>query len=394
MNCGLLQRVDSERYRLRNVENLMTPALVVYPEIVTENIDLTLRLLEGYPNRWRPHLKTVKIESIVRRLVERGVVHVKCATTLEVSTALAAGAEDVLLAHLPIGANAARLRAIAGSHSRAAISALVECPAHVDQWKGSEIGLFIDVNAGMNRTGIGERQVEDVISLARYIQGCGLSFRGLHYYDGHLYAYPDMNEREVVAHQGYRQAVTLIEALDAEGLAVEELVTAGTPAFPASISFEPFREASFMHRVSPGTVLFGDINSFRELPELREYRPAALVVSTVISQPTERLVTCDAGHKTVSADAGVPTCCVLGYPEIEPQKPSEEHLPLLVPADGRVPAIGEVLYLVPRHVCPTVNNFDHVLMAVGHSVVVERVQARGREYPLLPGEDSPLRGNP
>jgi D-serine deaminase-like pyridoxal phosphate-dependent protein len=93
-------------------------------------------------------------------------------------------------------------------------------------------------------------------------------------------------------------------------------------------------------------------------------------------------VTCDAGHKSVSADAGVPTCVVLGHPELVAATPSEEHLPLQV-TGGSGTKVGELLYLVPRHVCPTVNNFDYALMArSGRIESVEKVSARGREIPI------------
>ena len=92
---------------------------------------------------------------------------------------------------------------------------------------------------------------------------------------------------------------------------------------------------------------------------------------------------CDAGHKTVSADAGTPTCRVLGHDELTPAKPSEEHLPIDVADTASLPQIGETLYLVPMHVCPTVNNFDHALIVKGGRITaVERVTARGREAPF------------
>jgi D-serine deaminase-like pyridoxal phosphate-dependent protein len=64
-------------------------------------------------------------------------------------------------------------------------------------------------------------------------------------------------------------------------------------------------------------------------------------------------------------------------------KPSEEHLPMQVGDGATAPLIGETLYLVPRHICPTVNNFDHALIVEGGEISdVERVSARGREAPL------------
>jgi D-serine deaminase-like pyridoxal phosphate-dependent protein len=120
----------------------------------------------------------------------------------------------------------------------------------------------------------------------------------------------------------------------------------------------------------------------KQLPGLG-YMPAALVLATVISHPAPGLFTCDAGHKSVSADAGVPTCEVVGRSDLKPMKPSEEHLPIDASASGEVPAIGSHVYLIPRHVCPTVNNFDEALMVVDGEVRnVARVTARGHEGPL------------
>jgi hypothetical protein len=65
------------------------------------------------------------------------------------------------------------------------------------------------------------------------------------------------------------------------------------------------------------------------------------------------------------------------------QTPSEEHLPL-GSGEMRRPQVGETLYLLPRHICPTVNNFDFALLVRnGQIMSVEKVSARGREAPLL-----------
>jgi D-serine deaminase-like pyridoxal phosphate-dependent protein len=80
------------------------------------------------------------------------------------------------------------------------------------------------------------------------------------------------------------------------------------------------------------------------------------------------IITCDAEHKAVSADAGVPTCVAVGHSELTPLSPSEEHLPMAVQAGTAGPQVGEVLYLLPRHVCPTVNNFDCALLVQGGEI--------------------------
>jgi D-serine deaminase-like pyridoxal phosphate-dependent protein len=365
-------------YLIENASELLTPALAIYPDIVGNNIAATLRLLGGDANRWRPHVKTAKLGFIMRRMAERGVAQAKCSTTLELAAACDAGIADVLLAYPVVGANAARVREIADQHRGARISVLVENPAQVAAWKGTRIGIFIDVNPGMDRTGIEQDRLSGILDIARAADAAGLEFRGLHYYDGHISA-TDLREREAQAHRGYGRLMQIAAEIARAGFRVGEVITSGTPAFPCAATYAPFRSAEFVHRVSPGTVVYCDMTSPTQLPAEWGYQPAAVVVATVVSHPKADFLTCDAGHKAVSADAGLPTCEVIGRPDLAPLKPSEEHLP--IQANGGVrPEIGEALYLVPRHVCPTVNNFDDALIVEGNRVVaVERVTARGHE---------------
>ncbi|HXN22108.1 MAG TPA: alanine racemase [Candidatus Dormibacteraeota bacterium] len=379
----LLSRAWIEgEYRIDDLSGVMTPALAIYPEIVRSNIDFTLQLLGADPARWRPHVKTAKLESVMRILVERGVKQFKCATTLELLTACHAGASDILVAYPMTGANAIRARQIAAECPRVQISALVETPAQIANWKGSRVALFVDINPGMNRTGIEQSQFEEILAVVNAIRASGLTFSGLHYYDGHLHT-PDLQQRITEAHRGYDRLIEIVRRLESSGSPVAEVITSGTPAFPATVSYPAFTNASFVHRASPGTVVYGDVSSVGELPSDYRYRPAAIVLSRVVSHPRAGMITCDAGHKTLSVDAGVPNCVVLGHPEFRCCRPSEEHLPMEVSSGIPQPAIGNILYLVPRHVCPTVNNFDHALFVRnGRIESVELVSARGREAPF------------
>jgi D-serine deaminase-like pyridoxal phosphate-dependent protein len=372
--------IPSASYRIEGVETLLTPALAIYPEIVDQNIAATIHLLGGHANRWRPHVKTAKLGFIMRRLAERGVAQAKCSTTVELAAACAAGIKDVLLAYPVVGANAARVVELAQEDRSVQISVLVENPQQVAKWKGAPVGLFIDVNPGMDRTGIEQGHLPAILEVARQIDAAGLRFRGLHYYDGHVSA-PAMEERERVAHSGYDRLMEIVVALERAGFPVAEVITSGTPVFPCAATYKPFRSAAFVHRASPGTVVYNDLTSLMQLPAEWGYQPAAVVVSTVVSHPRENYLTCDAGHKAVSADAGIPTCVPAGRPDLVPLRPSEEHLPMEVRGGSR-PGIGEALYLIPRHVCPTVNNFDDALIIGDHRVTkVEKVTARGHEAP-------------
>ncbi len=367
---------QAERYAFEGVDQIQTPALLIYPEMVEQNIQATLRLVGGDPERWRPHIKTAKLAAVIRQMIGRGVKNFKCSTTLELLTACEAGAEDVLLAFPVTGANARRTAELAQRYSGTQgtrVSVLVEAAEQARQWLGTGIGVFIDVNSGMNRTGVGQELVAEICELAK---GLGDQFRGLHYYDGHV--------KEVgAAHAGYDRLLGLVGALAAAGCKTGEVITSGTPAAPFAMSHAGLGSGLFRHRISPGTVIYNDMTSLGQLTGFGHV-PAALVLTTVVSHPSPGTFTCDAGHKSVSADAGVPTCEVLGRPDFRPLKPSEEHLPMSVGDGACVPAIGCQLYLLPRHVCPTVNNFDDAVVVVAGKVRgMERVTARGHESPLV-----------
>ena len=369
-------------FRVVEAQRMLTPSLLIDRDRVQHNIATTLRLLGGDRNRWRPHVKTTKLGYIMRMLVDAGIGQMKCATSLELSVSCQVGARDVLVAYPLVGANAERVRQVAGQNPSVTVSVLVENDEQVEQWRGTSIGAFIDVNPGMNRTGVPEQQIDAVLRLARLILASGLPFRGLHYYDGHLSKYA-MAERCTHAHPGYEHLFTMVNAMVAAGIEVAEVITAGTPAFPCSLSFSRFSNAPFAHKVSPGTIVYGDATSLVQLPQEYGYLPAAVVMTRVVSHPAPGIITCDAGHKTVSADAGVPTCVVLGHPGLEPLTPSEEHLPMRVAGGTKPPVVGELLYLVPRHVCPTVNNFDHAaIIRSGRLAAIEPVSSRGRERPI------------
>lgn len=372
-----------ERYRVPDVEDVLTPALVVYPEMIAWNMARMLELLGGDANRWRVHVKTAKLNYTLHTLVDRGIRNFKCATTLELLEACRNGAADVLIAYPAVGANARRVREIADEFPDVRISVLAENEEQVRQWRGSAVGVFIDINPGMNRTGIEQSHKQQVVGLVHSIRDAGLEFRGLHYYDGQ-YGGVEEPERTTAAHAAYNQLMEIVNEIERSDVSVPEVITAGTPTLPCSLAYQGFRGKTFIHRVSPGTIVYNDATSLAQLPAEYDVRPAVLVLARVVSRPSPGVVTCDAGHKAVSADAGVPTCAVVGHPELTPLAPSEEHLPMSVAEGAEGPQVGDVLYLLPRHVCPTVNNFDCALLVRnGQIESMERVSARGREAPLL-----------
>ena len=205
-------------------------------------------------------------------------------------------------------------------------------------------------------------------------------FRGIHFYDGHIHG-DDAVDRRSMAFEAYDRLMGLLGRLDREGLTVGEVITSGTPSFLYALAYEPFGESGApIHRVSPGTVVFHDLRSEQEIEDL-DLLPAAVVLSRVVSHPAADIVTCDAGSKSIAAEAGDPCAFAVGHPELEALTPSEEHLPFRVHARAR-PERGSILLLVPTHVCPTVNLAEEALL-IDEGRFVGAVPVRARGHDLL-----------
>ena len=375
-------QLDDAPYQLSDelIAALQTPALVVYMDRVRENVQRILAIVGG-ADRWRPHLKTTKIPDVWTELLRAGVRHFKCATTREAALMLDVAAAfgervDLLVAYPHRGPSLRRLGELAAD-TPSDVSVLCEDAALIADVPGS-LGVFVDLNPGMNRTGVPLGDLKEVAAIAR---GAGERFRGLHFYDGHVHQ-QDLEQRRAAVFAGYEQLLEVVAGLDLQGARPAEVVTAGTPAFHHALQFEKFDHVPFVHRVSPGTVVYHDGRSEQLNPDVA-LAPAAVVLSRVISHPAADVVTCDAGSKSIAAEAGDPCALVLGRGDLTALKPSEEHLPLR--CAGARPARGQVLLLVPRHVCPSVNLAEQaVIVEAGHAPRVVAVSARAHEVLASP----------
>jgi D-serine deaminase-like pyridoxal phosphate-dependent protein len=378
------QFLDLDEYALPAdlLDRVISPALVIHLDRVRENLRRVIAHTGGRPERWRPHVKTTKIPEVHLELIRAGVRHFKCATTREARHLLhvvdqeGLRGADVLLAYPLVGPSLRRLAQLARVHPNTKVSVLCEDPAAVESIP-SELSVFVDVNSGMNRTGV---PIQDETVVLEICRAAGDRFRGVHFYDGHIRG-DDPVERRDMAFEAYDRLLGLLGRLDRDGLVTGEIITSGTPSFLYALAYEPFGEIDgTVHRVSPGTVVLHDLRSEQEIQDL-DLLPAAVVLSRVVSHPDDDIVTCDAGSKSIAAEAGDPCAFVLGHPELEALTPSEEHLPLRV-HEGRRPERGSTLLLVPMHVCPTVNLAEEALL-IDEGRLVGAVPVRARAHDLL-----------
>ncbi len=375
-----LNRLAPQDYALPPalLERLLSPALIIYMDKVKANIQQLLKT--AGPDRLRPHIKTAKLELVFRALIDAGIRRFKCATTKEASVLLPALAElppkegaDLLVAYPHVGPALMRLAQLAKAHPSVRVSVLCES-AEVLPRIPEQLGVVVDINPGMNRTGVPLAQPQTITALC---QLAGARLKGLHFYEGHICT-GSTEERQAQCFALYDQLVALHENLYAQGLKIGELITSGTPGFSHALAHRglaTLRETE--HRVSPGTVVYFDQRS-SELEELN-FVPAALVLSRVVSHPQKDMLTCDAGSKALAAEAGDPCAVVLGHPELRALRPSEEHLPMQGASQAPLPERGAPLLLIPRHVCPTVNLAEEAIVIAGSQWASAPVSARAHE---------------
>lgn len=340
-----------EWYTIDNVAELDTPALVVYPARVRENIRNALGLV-GDPARLRPHVKTHKSPAVTQMLLEAGVSRFKCATIAEAEMLAMAGAPDVLLAYQPIGPKTTRLVELIDRYPGTKFSCLIDSEAaaramaEVFIAAELDVPVWLDINVGMDRTGISPGpEAARLWELAEDLDG--ITPVGLHAYDGHIRdADPvTMAAKVDMAFAGVR---ALRETLGGSAIPV---IAGGSPTFPVHA-----RDASV--QCSPGTFVYWDKGYADQYPG-QPFKPAALVVSRVVSLRGENRICTDLGHKSISAENEIAKrVSFLNVGGLRPVGHSEEHLVLETAEAGRDIRIADVLYGVPFHICPTVALYD------------------------------------
>ncbi|MBL8850175.1 MAG: D-TA family PLP-dependent enzyme [Planctomycetaceae bacterium] len=338
-------------YRIDDVSSILSPGLVVFRDLVAANIDRMIEIA-GDVSRLRPHCKTHKMREVAEMELARGITKHKAATIAEAEMLAQAGVKDVFLAYNIVGPNIERAVHFRKKFPEVQFSVTGDHPRPVAQLgdamqsAGTSIEVLLDLDIGRNRTGLPPG--EAAIALYEQIAHTpGLVPAGLHVYDGHL-GIADPAERRAAVEAAWTQVLAFRDALTSRGLPVPRIVAGGTPQFPIYATFpEPTAE------LSPGTCVFHDSGYGEKFADLTGFRPAALVLTRVISRPTANRVTFDVGTKGVASDPPMGQRLVLpDLPDAVQVLQNEEHLVVETSQAARW-SPGDWTLAIPTHVCPT-----------------------------------------
>ncbi len=352
-----------EWFIIDNINTVDSPALALYPDRIQQNIQTLVKSIDDV-NRLRTHIKTHKSGEVSKMMLDAGIRKFKCATIAEAEMLAMAGAPDVLLSYQPVGPKANRLVELVKKFPKTKFSCLIdniESAKHLssvfsDQFISIEV--YIDLNVGMNRTGIVPETAANLFEDCKSLKG--INIIGLHAYDGHL--------RDVdfaVRTKRCDDAFSKVELLQKKILEKEgkklTIVAGGTPTYSIHSKRKEIE-------CSPGTYIYWDKGYEQALTE-QHYLFAALVVTRIISKPTEDTICIDLGHKSIASENPLANrVYFLNAADLEPTGHSEEHMTFKTSVGNNF-SVGDVLYGVPYHVCPTIALHDEACIVKNHNVI-------------------------
>jgi len=311
--------------------DLDTPALYVDLDALERNIAHMQQQCRAWGVGLRPHTKTHKIAEIAQMQLDAGAIGI---TVAKIGEAEVLPGNDVLIAYPLVEAKLPRLKQLAKTRR---VKVAVDSVEIARDLQG--IDTVVEVDVGVGRTGV--QSPEKAVDVAK---ACS-NFQGVFYWPSWL------------DEAGFRAACTkidaVLEALSASGFDATIVSGGSTPGASKTPLIPQTTE------IRPGTYVFYDASSLAARV-CAEADCALRVLTTVVSTSVPGQCVIDGGSKTFSSDQtfGVGTYGHFPGRSWTMRKMNEEHG--YVEIDGARPRVGEKVWVVPSHVCATVNLHDEI----------------------------------
>ena len=357
---------DNLQIKQNIAEQFGTPCAVIDLNIVDKNIAHLQAMCDNSQLANRPHIKTHKSPFLAHRQLAAGAIGITCQKLGEAEIMAEAGIKDILIATNIIGA--ARSGRLATLQRSTPIKICADNPfslnLYADAGRAAErpVSVVIECDTGQNRAGV--VTPAEAIALAKIVRdNPWLEYSGLMFYPP---------EDGWPATQRFLDATQ--DGLASLGLFAAIISTGGTP----NLKNIGHLHGATEHR--SGTSIFND--RMMMAANVADITDCALTIYTsVVSRAEDARGILDAGSKTFTPDTGGLDGfgMILEHPKARIYKMAEEHGFLDVSNCATKPLIGDVLRVIPNHVCVVVNMFDQ-LVAVRDNAIVDiiTVAARGK----------------
>lgn len=359
--------MSTEALKRQIAEEFGTPAVVVDLDRVERNISRVQGVCDRAGVANRPHIKTHKSPALAKMQVAAGAKGITCQKLGEAEVMVDGGLDNILISYNILGTE--KTGRLGKLLERASITVAADNPTVIEglppaaEIAGRPLGVVIECDTGRKRAGV--ETAREAIELARLIkEKPGLNFEGFLFYPTET-SWPETQRFHDQAMQGVRGI----------GLEPRIVSTGGTPNLVNVGKLDGATE----HRA--GTYIFND----RMMLACGAAQPedcALSVYATVVSRAAPERGILDSGSKTLTADTGALNDgfgLILEYPQAKIHAFAEEHGFLDLARSNARPKVGEVVRIVPNHVCVVVNMVDRLIAVRGDSIVdVLPVAARGR----------------
>jgi D-serine deaminase-like pyridoxal phosphate-dependent protein len=344
-----------------------TPAVVIDLDRVERNIARVQAICDKAGVGNRPHIKTHKVPKLAQMQVASGARGITCQKLGEAEVFAAAGIGDILVTYNLIGeARAGRLGALLRQSPDVKVAAdnpvTLETYAAAAKIAERDLGVVVECDTGRKRAGV--ETAGEAVAMAKCIMETpGLVFKGFQFYP--------TEESWPATQKFFDEALAGVRAL---GLDAAIVSTGGSPNL---VNVGKLKGAT-EHRA--GTYIFND--RMQVAAGVATWDDCALqVFATVVSRAGPERGILDSGSKTLTADSGGLDGygLILEHPEARIKGFAEEHGFLDLSKCNARPKIGDIVRVIPNHVCVVVNMVDQ-LIAVRNNEVVEvmQVAARGK----------------
>ncbi|RXG92859.1 D-TA family PLP-dependent enzyme [Bradyrhizobium zhanjiangense] len=343
-----------------------TPCAVIDMDRVERNIARIQKACDEAGVANRPHIKTHKNPTIAKMQVAAGAKGITCQKLGEAEIMANAGIDDILISYNLLGeekmARLGALQAKANMTVAADNSTVVAGLPKAAAASGRPLSVVVECDTGRKRAGV--ETPAEAIALAREIAASkGLQFAGFMMYPTET-GWAD-------AQKFYDEALAGVRA---HGLEAKIVSTGGTPNLKNLGKLKGGTEHRF------GTYIYND--RMQVAAGVASWDDCALhIYSTVVSRAAPERGILDAGSKTLTTDTGGLDGhgLILEHPEAKIARFAEEHGFLDLSRSNTRPNVGDVVRIVPNHVCVVVNMMDEVVMVRGEEIIgTLPVAARGK----------------
>jgi D-serine deaminase-like pyridoxal phosphate-dependent protein len=357
------------------LDELPTPALVIDVDAMQRNLVAMIEFLGHNGVQARPHSKTHKCPIIAHRQIGTGAIGICCAKVSEAEVMFHSGIESILITS-PVASEDKVQRVVDLCRlSGGSVAVVVDSQAgasllsEMARRDNVTVPVLLDVDPGTHRTGValGEPAVE----LARQAHDLrGLALWGIQAYAGHLMHKHGYTERKQRCLEIWQEVTDTRRTIEQLGIGLPILTGAGTGTFDVACTVSGITD------LQVGSYLFMD-REYREIggPDEAEifdpFESSLFVLTTAISQPTRKMITVDAGIKSLASDSVKPE--LMDLPDLPYHFYGDEHGVVVFRQgdDGtyqQTIEIGQKLRLRPPHCDPTVNLYDHYFALQGGRV--------------------------